>query len=271
MASLEVPRQNSKEEAWEQLQAKLAQKRDAQVISMPRRGALRWVAAAAAIVIVGVLGYLFVPTAVTALDAGSHTATGFTTVELPDGSVAMLTPETKLNWSFSETRRELKLEGEAFFEVVSGVPFEVATPSGKVEVLGTSFSVYTNDQAFAVECVTGSVRVSDADAEATITAGQGVKRRRGALGTPYEHEMEGPQWASSGEVSYSNADLYRVMRHVMQRFDVTVRMENISEGKEFSGTFVMSDPENTLQIIAKAMALEVKKEATTSYVLFERD
>lgn len=270
MASLVVPRQNSKEEAWEQLQAKLAQKRDAQVISMPRRGALRWVAAAAVILIVGALAYVFV-LAETALDAGAHAATGFTTVELPDGSVAMLTPETKLNWSFSETRRELNLEGEAFFEVVSGVPFEVATPSGKVEVLGTSFSVYTNDQAFAVECVTGSVRVSDADAEATITAGQGVKRRRGVLGMPYEHEMEGPQWASNGEVSYSNADLNRVMRHVMQRFEVTVRMENISEGKEFSGTFVMSDPENTLQIIAKAMALEVKKEATTSYVLFERD
>lgn len=271
MASLEVPRHNTKEAAWEQLQMKLVDKKDPQVIPMRSKTAFRWVAAAAVVALVGVLGYLFVPTAETLVVSGSRTATEVSSVELPDGSVAMVTPETQLSWSISDNRREIVLQGEAFFDVVSGAPFEVTTAAGKVEVLGTSFSVYTNEQAFAVECVSGSVRVSDADVQTTITAGQGVKRRNGALASPYEHGMTGPQWVLDAEVSYTNADLHRVVRHVMQRFNILVRLENVGVEKEFSGTFEMVDPTSTLQIIAKAMALELEVESPTSYVLFERD
>lgn len=271
LASYEVPRQCSKEEAWSRLQAKLAEEQQASVIPMRRRSVLRWAAAAAVVLLVGAMGYLFIPSAEVLVVAGSRTAVDFTSIELPDGSVAMVTPETELSWEISATRRAIALNGEAYFDVVAGAPFEVTTPGGRVEVLGTSFSVYTNGEAFAVECVSGSVRVSDADVQTTIKAGQGVKRRNGFLAAPYEHGMSGPQWASNTEVSYTNADLNRVIRHVMQRFDIDVRLENIGEGKEFSGTFEMTDASSTLQIIAKAMALEVEAEHSASYVLFGRD
>lgn len=273
MGALEVPHRLSKEEAWESLQAKIeAKERSAKVIPMRKKAVWGRVAAAAAVLfVVGALAYVFAPSAEVVVVSGARVATTFEAIELPDGSVAMVTPETAISWELTADLRSVDLQGEAYFDVVEGAPFEVNLTQGKVEVLGTSFSVYSNGNAFAVECVTGHVRVSDADDQATLVAGQGIKRRNGGLAQPYAHSALGPQWASESEVSYTNADLQRVIRHVTQRFDVNVRLENIEGEREFSGTFVMADPRSTLHIIAKAMALEVREEGSTSYVLFQAD
>lgn len=90
-------------------------------------------------------------------------------IHLPDGTVVHLNAESSLSYpeSFSNAIREVKLTGEAFFEVTKDAtkPFLVQTENVRTTVLGTSFNV----QAYPAEDVvvtvaTGKVAVSVADA-----------------------------------------------------------------------------------------------------------
>lgn len=86
---------------------------------------------------------------------------------LPDGSKVWLNVDSKLTYTrdFKKTnRREVQLEGEAFFSVVhnDSVPFIVHTSSSiRIEVLGTSFNVksYKDDQTIETTLVDGKVSI----------------------------------------------------------------------------------------------------------------
>jgi ferric-dicitrate binding protein FerR (iron transport regulator) len=86
---------------------------------------------------------------------------------LPDGSKVWLSVDSKLTYvkDFMRTsRREVQLEGEAFFSVVhnDSVPFIVHTSSSiRIEVLGTSFNVksYKEDTTVETTLVDGKVSI----------------------------------------------------------------------------------------------------------------
>jgi len=86
---------------------------------------------------------------------------------LPDGSKVWLNVDSKLTYTKDYKRankREVQLEGEAFFDVVrnDSVPFIVHTASSiRIEVLGTSFNVksYNGDQTVETTLVNGKVSI----------------------------------------------------------------------------------------------------------------
>lgn len=86
-------------------------------------------------------------------------------ITLPDGTVAHLNYETVLEFpkSFEGPTREVKLTGEAFFEVTSDSlsPFLVKTEGLTLEVLGTSFNVKSRkfDIETDVSLVSGKLHV----------------------------------------------------------------------------------------------------------------
>ncbi len=90
---------------------------------------------------------------------------GYKTVVLPDGSSITLNAESSLSYpeKFTDTSREVTLEGEAFFDIQRDVtkPFIVHTKHLKVRVLGTSFNVksYAKDDKIETTLVTGKVEV----------------------------------------------------------------------------------------------------------------
>jgi ferric-dicitrate binding protein FerR (iron transport regulator) len=84
---------------------------------------------------------------------------------LPDGTTVWINSDTRLTYekSFGERKREVTLEGEAFFEVVhdKSRPFIVHTKNMDVRVLGTVFNVraYNNEAEAQATLVSGSVEV----------------------------------------------------------------------------------------------------------------
>jgi ferric-dicitrate binding protein FerR (iron transport regulator) len=89
-----------------------------------------------------------------------------TQLALPDGSTVRLQPRSTLRYpsQFTDTRREVFLQGEAFFEVARNPvkPFLVVTDKVVTTVLGTSFTVraYPEQLQAIVMVRTGRVRVS---------------------------------------------------------------------------------------------------------------
>jgi len=95
-------------------------------------------------------------------------------VSLPDGSKIYLNRNSELIYrsNFGNRGRDVKLTGEAFFEIAPDVskPFIIDAGKAKVKVVGTSFNVITNNRDSAVEVFvkTGKVVVSDNSGSQTI-------------------------------------------------------------------------------------------------------
>ena len=94
-----------------------------------------------------------------------------TSLILPDGSKVRLNAASSVKYSpkFSGDRREVLLEGEAFFDVVKNPekPFIVKTRDIDVKVFGTSFNVsaYPDDTFTETTVVTGLVGVRQKQVE----------------------------------------------------------------------------------------------------------
>ena len=84
---------------------------------------------------------------------------------LPDGSKVWLNSESRLQYKgkFSDSLREVTLEGEAFFDVVKDKthPFIVHTSDIDVRVLGTAFNVksYPKESSIEATLIRGMIQV----------------------------------------------------------------------------------------------------------------
>lgn len=151
--------------------------------SKVRRLVYRYAAAAAAVVIAGLSGVfvereinynkMTAQTNVLEVPAGQRMS-----VTLSDGTQVQLNGNSRIEYPviFSRRQRNVKLSGEAFFEVKHDErhPFIVETFASKVEVLGTRFNVYADEASeyFSTTLVDGKVKVTtnDETAEQVVLA-----------------------------------------------------------------------------------------------------
>jgi transmembrane sensor len=88
---------------------------------------------------------------------------------LPDGTQVWLNAESRITYqhSFNTKKREVSLEGEAFFDVTHDAerPFIVHTSGIDIKVLGTAFNVksYASDETIETTLLRGSIEVVKKD------------------------------------------------------------------------------------------------------------
>lgn len=151
-------------------------------------------------------------------------------VTLPDGTKVILNAESELRYPyrFSLTRREVELEGEAYFEVApqEGRPFVVKTGSEHVEVLGTHFNVaaYREDIYSSVSLVEGKVKVSvDGRTEVLVPGLQSVVSD-GKMSIQRFDVEETLAW-KNGEFMFNNENITSVMRKLSRWYDVEIEVD----------------------------------------------
>ena len=114
----------------------------------------------AAILVVGIISVYFYTTN---LNTTVETlASQKTNIDLPDHSQVAINASSilsykKNNWN---NKREVILDGEAFFKVAKGSTFDVITDQGVVTVFGTQFNVKEREHYFEVICYEGLVGVT---------------------------------------------------------------------------------------------------------------
>jgi transmembrane sensor len=95
-------------------------------------------------------------------------------ISLPDGSNVYLNRNSELSYhtNYGKHQRDVKLTGEAFFEIAPDVskPFIIDAGTAKVKVVGTSFNVITKNKDSSVEVFvkTGKVVVYDNSQSQTL-------------------------------------------------------------------------------------------------------
>ncbi len=155
--------------AWSNLYQKLETdnllpQNNAGTIRLLTQGYLRYAAIVTVMLIIsGIAAYQYLNPRSVLLTNNSNQNTLITT--LPDGSTIYLAKNSTLNYPkrFVGKTREVKLNGEAFFEIAKDAnhPFTIDTKAASVKVLGTSFNLKSNsDRDFELKVVEGKVGIN---------------------------------------------------------------------------------------------------------------
>jgi ferric-dicitrate binding protein FerR (iron transport regulator) len=111
-----------------------------------------------------------------------------TTLSLSDGSVMRTMPDTRVDFPATADRREVVLDGRAFFAVTAdATPFVVRTHFGNVTVRGTRFEVATGRDEVRVVVVEGTVRLAGESGVVEVGADQVAYLRPGSSPRVMDH------------------------------------------------------------------------------------
>lgn len=162
---------------------------------------------------------------------------------LPDGTDVWINTATTLTYpvAFIGSRREVELDGEAYFEVAKDEarPFEVVANGTSIMVTGTRFNVsaYASDKKVTTTLVEGGVTVRAAGKRAELSPGDQVIVGRGG---DIEKRREGVEQAlawKNGYFVFDDMDIESVMRSVARWYDIRVTIEANVSAKRFGGSF----------------------------------
>lgn len=121
--------------------------------------------AASLLLFLGTAGFLRFYSKTVYSAAGEHL-----TLCLPDSSIIELNAKSTVNYHpyWFQISRTVTLDGEAFFKVIKGNKFKVVSGLGETTVLGTSFNIYSRNNAYNVTCFTGKVRVESVKKDESV-------------------------------------------------------------------------------------------------------
>jgi len=177
--------------------------------------------------------------------------------QLPDGSVVYLNACSEIKFSkFSFVKnRQLKLVGEAFFDVRKGSKFLIETPKAKVQILGTTLNVFSRDEGFKVTCHTGRVQVTSNSQTEIIIPGESVEMNNNQLEKTTEKNIEKTSTWRTGIFYFDNKSLMTIFDEVERQFDVSIEAPAGLENRFFTGSFSNKNLIETLDIVCIPMDL----------------
>lgn len=172
---------------------------------------------------------------------------------LPDGSHIVLNAGSKITYpdKFRNGKRDISLQGEAFFKVVRDEhkPFIVRTGHLRTQVLGTSFNIYAypHEQTMRVSVLTGKVAVSlykdSIDAtpqqQQLLTVNEQVyfDRLTGAFEKQYVSAIPFVAW-TEGKLILRNASFQEIANTLERWYNVTIELHPAAgEGCRFTANF----------------------------------
>ena len=184
-------------------------------------------------------------------------------LDLPDGSNVWLNAGTKMQYpvSFMTGKREVILDGEAYFEVVHNEksPFVVHTSTLDVEVLGTKFNFrdYPEDHEVVVSLLEGKVELNNLlkkEKEAFLAPDERaiLNKANGLMTVETVTASNASQW-TDGYLFFDEELLPDIVKELERSYNVNIHIANDSLNKfRFYGNFVRR--EQSIQEVLDALA-----------------
>lgn len=158
-------------------------------------------------------------------------------ITLPDGSLVLLKKGSEVQYKENfEKARDLKLKGEAFFNVVkdNSKKFKVSTVSTTTTVLGTSFSVVEKEESDDVEIFlyTGKVLISGKCKSGSwaLVPGESLKYSQGK-GQIKNFDTNLSFESGNKYIDVGNLQLEKLLYFLEQRFGYKFQMNSYTKNK----------------------------------------
>jgi ferric-dicitrate binding protein FerR (iron transport regulator) len=198
---------------------------------------------------------------------------------LPDSSVVWLNAGSRLEYpeTFDSREREIKLSGEAFFDVrkeEDGRKFVVLAGNLAVNVLGTQFTVvnYPNEKLAEVVLASGKVSIQGADEENSefkLLPGERFSFHK----TTHQRIIEKTDislytnWLD-GKLVFNNAELGYILKNLERWYGITFECPEYMKTRDHL-TFILRNEslEQTLQMMTELAHLKFEKTATELIVM----
>ncbi|MGV3461058.1 MAG: FecR family protein [Flavobacterium sp.] len=237
--------------------AQVAAKRS-KPVAEPKVRRIAWLPQVAAILVIA-LGLTWF---LTKDDVVSHTAANGNRTEflLPDNSAVVLNAGSDAGFNASDwsDKREVSLNGEAFFKVAKGKTFDVVTPMGTVTVLGTQFNVKARGSRFEVVCYEGKVKVAYQGKIVYLLPGDGVAYQDNAPVAMPDDAKQQPGWMDN-EATFVNEKPESVIDELERQYAVSIELPATVK-ESFTGTLPTNDLNTALNNFATPYHLKpVKK------------
>ena len=198
---------------------------------------------------------------------------GVRTVDLPDGSRVFLNEGAEITYSavFNQ-ERSVKLDGEAFFEVMSDPvnPFTVHSGRVMVSVLGTSFNVKENlgSQDVEVYVESGKVRMALESSDQFITLESGEKGHSTSSELT-RLEQTDPNYISwkTKDFKFVDADLMEVLLELEESYHVEIHTGSLElNDMRITTTYREQSIDAILETIGAAFGLTVSNREEGYYL-----
>lgn len=184
---------------------------------------------------------------------------------LADGTRITLAPESRLRVSadFGTERRDIYLEGEAFFDVAHDAarPFTVYAGNASAHDIGTAFAVrsYANDRAVQITVREGVVAMSGVG---PLSAGDvGTLANDGHTTVHHGADVRAMLGWLDGRLSYTDAPLSRVVADLHRWYgaEIAIRDSSLAD-LPFTGDMNGLSTRPALDLVARTLGLRVRRD-----------
>jgi transmembrane sensor len=184
---------------------------------------------------------------------------------LPDGSVIYLAPNSSFEYpeKFEDDARNVKLKGEAFFEITKDAsrPFTIVLDNAEVRVLGTSFNIKAFEKEKTEVIVeTGKVLFSSLN---KVELEKGDKGKMDSTGKVSKSKSVETEYYShkTQTLVFEKTELKKVVEVLTSIYETQIVLEKESIGNcRLTATFSEQDIDSVLEVIAATFNLSVSKE-----------
>ena len=185
-------------------------------------------------------------------------------ITLPDKTKVTMNYNSRLCYkpnSYNKDKREIKFNGEAYFEVSKRKesPFYILSKHFKVKVLGTSFNLSAREDNFAAELTleTGSVLFTSLKTgkEVVLQPSQTavLDYSTGVITVSTAENVSTATAWKRGDLVFRNLPLGDVLKKVEEAFAVQIKLDTVISGNDlFTGTLPTSSLNEALEIIEKS-------------------
>lgn len=185
------------------------------------------------------------------------------TIELPDGSKVTINKDSKIIYPknlASASERNVKLQGEAFFEVFHNTtPFSVEVQSTTVSVLGTKFNIEEKQSDILVSVISGKVAVKNNNIKVDLTAGERAWVNDGVLNEEKAETLNDIYWYSKS-LKFKQASIADICKELQNNFE-EVKIVKINT-KDLSTKVTTSFNNQSLQEIIEELEIHFSKKIT---------
>ncbi len=185
---------------------------------------------------------------------------------LSDGSYLRASTGTRLEFPAEAGRREVVLEGQAFFAVATAdAPFVVRTAEGELTAVGTRFEVRTGGDLLRVVVVEGVVEFAGPGGRSEIRAGQvATVQGRGSPDVQQVRTVE-DVWSlldwPGGLLAFQRTPLDEVAAQLEHQFKIDVRIEDtVAAGRRVTGSFQDASLDDVVDAVCAVTGVSCSRE-----------
>lgn len=247
-----------------------------------KRSRFLWPAVAASVIILILVTWFFLPGSNNSatpvkefVSFAASTTSNQKIVQLPDGSKVILNGHSSVSLApgFNQSKREVLLNGTAFFQVAKDPARPFTVISGKVSTtaLGTSFYIHQSSNAAptTVSLLTGKVRVEVAGQAPIhlVPYEKGIYHQSQELEKSTFNQEALVNW-TKGLVVFDKANWEQVKDIIEEYFDKKLVIGNVQKDISFTGEFKAGQLESILSSLEFTYDLKYRINNQTVNITF---